>query len=538
MQDEIFMRNNPNKPGKCFQNGAGTSGNGILNNMFRLLGYLVAGIICSLLLSSCNSTITCDYTHPVIKPTTAQTSYKAAILRVKNKTDREYIYPGTQVELYIDEKSWTMAYTKILYSVVVNSGFFKHVEIIDSDNLQNVPAGFDVIFSGELLEIKNGGNNSPFVYILPPCALEWIGLPICFGYYNSLQRFVVNAYVPNVRNKFWSFDSGKIEKEMFKWKSKWGINNTAFGEVDRQVAQKVTSLVAIKLMNDWQSFAEQDFKYQMSSLLAGENNKNIAKKPEMPSSPEPELNAVSFNGTTDFGNYHAIVIGIDQYRDLPALKTAVSDAQSIAAMLSKDYGFKVNLVLNPTRSQILDELARARQTLTENDNLLIYYAGHGWLDNGADQGYWMPADASRNSKANWISNTDVTSEILGMSSKHVMVVADSCYSGKLTRGFQIKELTPDYMTRMARKKARVVLSSGGLEPVADSGGNGKHSVFATAFMTALQENSGALDGTNLFTKIRHPVMVNSDQTPEYSDIHKAGHDGGDFIFVRKTAAAK
>ncbi|MEI8246007.1 MAG: caspase family protein [Lentisphaerota bacterium] len=266
------------------------------------------------------------------------------------------------------------------------------------------------------------------------------------------------------------------------------------------------------------------------------NNNKI--KPVVQAVATSEFKAVSFDGAIDFGKYHAIIIGIDQYRDLPALRTAVSDAQSIAEMLNKDYGFKVNLVLNPTRSQILDELARARQTLTENDNLLIYYAGHGWLDNGADQGYWMPADASRNSKANWISNTDVTSEILGMSSKHVMVVADSCYSGKLTRGFQIKELTPDYMTRMARKKARVVLSSGGLEPVADNGGKGKHSVFATAFMGALLENNGALDGTSLFTKIRHPVMVNSDQTPEYSDIHKAGHDGGDFIFVRKTAAAK
>ena len=497
--------------------------------MFRLLGYLVAGII----LCSCNSTITCDYTLPAIKPATAQTSYRAAILRVKNKTDREYVYPGTSFGFPIDEKSWTMAYTKLLYSVVVNSGFFKHVEIIDGDNLQNVPAGFDVIFSGELLKIKNGGNSSPLSWISPSSSLEIIGLPVCFGYYNSLQQFVVNAYVPNVRNNIWLFDSGKIEREQFKWTSKWGINSTLLGEVDRQVAEKVTSLVAIKLMNDWQSFAEHDFQYQMTSVLAGENNKNIAMKLEIPSLAEPELNAVSFNGTTDFGKYHAIVIGIDQYRDLPALKTAVSDAQSIATMLNKDYGFKVNLVLNPTRSQILDELARARQTLTENDNLLIYYAGHGWLDNGADQGYWMPADASRNSKANWISNTDVTSEILGMSSKHVMVVADSCYSGKLTRGLHIKELTPDYMTRMARKKARVVLSSGGLEPVADNGGKGKHSVFATAFMAALLENSGALDGTSLFTKIRHPVMVNSDQTPEYSDIRKAGHDGGDFIFVRK-----
>jgi hypothetical protein len=28
-------------------------------------------------------------------------------------------------------------------------------------------------------------------------------------------------------------------------------------------------------------------------------------------------------------------------------------------------------------------------------------------------------------------------------------------------------------------------------------------------------------------------MVNSNQTPQYSDIKFAGHEGGDFIFIRQ-----
>ncbi len=122
-----------------------------------------------------------------------------------------------------------------------------------------------------------------------------------------------------------------------------------------------------------------------------------------------------------------------------------------------------------------------------------------------------------------------------MLAKHVLVVADSCYSGKLVRGLRIEERTPDYITLMFRKKARLVLASGGLEPVSDSGGKGNHSVFASAFIDALRENTGVMDGTELFSKIRRPVMLNSDQTPEYADIRKAGHDGGDFIFIRTAA---
>ena len=54
-----------------------------------------------------------------------------------------------------------------------------------------------------------------------------------------------------------------------------------------------------------------------------------------------------------------------------------------------------------------------------------------------------------------------------------------------------------------------------------------------AFLKALDENKGVLDGTRLFEQIRRPVMVNANQTPQYSDVRKAGHDGGDFLLVRR-----
>ena len=89
----------------------------------------------------------------------------------------------------------------------------------------------------------------------------------------------------------------------------------------------------------------------------------------------------------------------------------------------------------------------------------------------------------------------------------------------------------DYYRKMSRKKSRVVITSGGLEPVED--GKGEHSPFARAFLQALDENQGILDGTKLFNTIRRPVMVNANQTPQYSDVRRAGHDGGDFLFVKR-----
>ncbi len=90
----------------------------------------------------------------------------------------------------------------------------------------------------------------------------------------------------------------------------------------------------------------------------------------------------------------------------------------------------------------------------------------------------------------------------------------------------------DYWQRMAQKRTRVALTSGGLEPVEDNTGGG-HSPFAKAFIAALRANAAIIDGTTLFNKVRRPVMLSADQTPQYSDVRKAGHDGGDFLFVRK-----
>ena len=99
-----------------------------------------------------------------------------------------------------------------------------------------------------------------------------------------------------------------------------------------------------------------------------------------------------------------------------------------------------------------------------------------------------------------------------------MVVADNCYSGTLTRSASVG--------------LRVAMVSSGLGPAEDNGGGG-NSPFARAFLNALSNNPDIIDGTRLFAAIRRPVILDAKQTPEYSDVRDSGHDGGDFLFVRK-----
>lgn len=238
------------------------------------------------------------------------------------------------------------------------------------------------------------------------------------------------------------------------------------------------------------------------------------------------------NGKTNFGNYHALVIGINNYRSVTPLKTAAIDAKEVAEELKKNYGFKVTLLLDATRNQMLDAFDDLRRTLTDNDNLLIYYAGHGYLDTDSDRGFWLPIDADANRRANWLSNSDLADVVRGTRAKHVLVVADSCYAGTLTRSLAVQMTGLDDFSRLAQKRARTALTSGGLEPVEDSGG-GKHSIFAKAFLGALQSNTGVVDMSQIFSTMRREVILGSQQTPQYGDIRQTGHEGGDFIFVRR-----
>ncbi len=298
--------------------------------------------------------------------------------------------------------------------------------------------------------------------------------------------------------------AGEIDVEIAYWES---VKNSGRPEEFRAYLQKYPNGNFVELA-----------RARLSAL----------SEPAMAPRPTP---ALAPDATIDFGSYHALVIGNNAYRRVRQLQTAVFDARAVAEMLEKAYGFRVTLLLDATRTQMLDAFDDVRQRLTERDNLLIYYAGQGYLDTDADRGYWLPVDAEGDRRANWLSNSDLADMVRVMRAKHVLVIADSCYSGTLTRSLSTEMPTPGDYSRLAGKRARMALSSGGLEPVADGGGG--HSVFAKAFLDALDANTGVADMSQIFSAMRRQVMLGSDQRPQYGEIRQTGHEGGDFIFVRQ-----
>ncbi len=258
---------------------------------------------------------------------------------------------------------------------------------------------------------------------------------------------------------------------------------------------------------------------------------------------EKQVQAAALNVSTDtkLGNFHALVIGNNTYQYFPTLQTAVNDAEKTAALLREKFGFNTTLIKNANRYEILSELNKLRETLKPEDNLLIYYAGHGELDEANDRGYWLPVDAAPGDTTNWISNVSISDILNTLAAKHVLVVADSCYAGKLSQAAVPRvdvemsaEAQQEWIRIMSKARARTAMTSGGVQPVLDSGGGG-HSIFAGAFLETLQRQDGIIDGYSLYREVLGKVRVrakalNQQQVPEYAPLRYAGHEAGEFFF--------
>lgn len=244
------------------------------------------------------------------------------------------------------------------------------------------------------------------------------------------------------------------------------------------------------------------------------------------------------------GRYYALVVGNNNYRNpgFEQLRSASNDATAVAQLLRSRYRYETTLLLNATRLEMLSALNSLREALNENDNLLVYYAGHGELDSSGEQGYWIPTDAVAGQSSTWISNSAISDLLNTIRAKHVLVVADSCYSGAMTRasmpvfdGSVPAERWKDWVSAMSEGRSRTALTSGGLQPVPDTG-EGRHSFFARAFLNVLTDNNRLLDAQRLYREIASVLAVAAieapvTQVPEYAPIQFAGHESGEFFFL-------
>jgi hypothetical protein len=233
--------------------------------------------------------------------------------------------------------------------------------------------------------------------------------------------------------------------------------------------------------------------------------------------------------------YFALIVGVSDYKyedpGMPSLAYPVKDAKRFKQLLIDRYAFEqknIRLLENPQRSAVIDAFEQLASEITEKDNLLIFYAGHGFYDKEKNFGYWLPSDARTSTKSDWITNTIVRDYMSAIPTKHTLLISDACFSGSIFKSRGVAGNMVKKISEMYKYPSRKAMTSGNLSQVPD------RSFFTDYLIKRLSDNADPfLPSQTLFYRIYEPVTDNSPATPQFGVVQGTGDEGGDFIFIKR-----
>lgn len=231
------------------------------------------------------------------------------------------------------------------------------------------------------------------------------------------------------------------------------------------------------------------------------------------------------------GENYLLTIGIDKYTHWKPLSNAVKDIRDLARILTDRYQFETDHLITltddeATEDNIRKKLLEVKKTITVNDNLIVYFSGHGYYDAEIDEGYWVPANARKDNPSDYISNSDVLKWIRAIKTHHTLVIVDSCFSGTLVSQSRSEVLSEKYPS------SRIFAS--GRKELVDDGTPGTNSPFAKAILSRLSYNTDrVMRASELIQNVTKTVESHGGQAPIEGRIKEAGDEGGEFVFHLK-----
>ncbi len=320
---------------------------------------------------------------------------------------------------------------------------------------------------------------------------------------------------------------------------------SARAEADARIARLQAEVASLKDARDQEASRRQAKEAELAAVQ-GERAQTLERLQALPPAVTRSISRslaaagdgapqISVDGTK-FGRYHALVVGVQNYEHIAPLKTPVGDAEALADVLQRRYGFQTTLLRNPDYYTLTGELVRILANRKADDNVLIYFAGHGEID--GKEGYWLARDAGANRESS-LPNSLLVSSMTQFGGRSLLVVADSCFGAALAAPREISgplEFFPQDSPSFVTSKGRYVLSAGGETPVLDDDGSG-HSVFTAALLRVLENNDRILTQRGLTEALRASVEENSrrlgsEQKPQVAPMRDGrGYEGGKFYLV-------
>ncbi|MCB0836656.1 MAG: caspase family protein [Bacteroidetes bacterium] len=234
------------------------------------------------------------------------------------------------------------------------------------------------------------------------------------------------------------------------------------------------------------------------------------------------------------GKSFLLSIGINEYQNFTHLNNAVKDAEDITHLLQEKYDINEVITLKDkeaTHTRIISTLDALKKKVSPDDKLLIFYSGHGHLDENK-KGYWIPTDAEKDNTANYIRNSTIRDYMEDIPAKHTLLISDSCFSGSLfVRGVERSSVA---ISELEKRKSRWALCSGRHNEQVFDGEPGTNSPFTGSILDLLRTNTlPKLNIGKLAESVMEMTSSNYHQLPEGNPVFGVGHKGGQYIFQLK-----
>lgn len=240
---------------------------------------------------------------------------------------------------------------------------------------------------------------------------------------------------------------------------------------------------------------------------------------------------------------YALLFATNEYDEWDDLSNPVYDVQTIKQELEASYGYKTEVVINPTTADIMEKLREyVTKSYEKDDQLFIFFAGHGQFDEVFTEGYLVGTDSKLNDpgKTSYIAHSTLRTIVNNIPSNHIFLSIDACFGGTFDplvaktgsrgkTGTYADITRTEFIARRLRYKTRQYVTSGGKEYVAD-GIPGSHSPFARKFLQALRGYGG--QDKILTLQELQGYLSNLRMEPHAGEFGD-NEPGSDFVFVAR-----
>lgn len=445
-----------------------------------------------------------------------------------NLSTRDFAFNTRDARIKYSPQGFTLPY--------VNLSVWSKQELYDLDKMPSVTFEFDAMLTAEQQEliVAFSQNKMPWgqpdadaltVRVTPPDQNVWIRT----GFYkNGLDNSLrIEDKVRVIFTQKWQHYKIQLTKQEIIF----SVDGREMGQANLNDASFPHKGFIGFIVVGNPEIAETTISFSLQGVPESAESESRGVKPL----PSPAGSSEANTSLSSPGRYYALVIAVQDYVDnsINDLDYPIQDAQNMISALTTNYTFdspNVTFLKNPTKDQVSDAFDLLIKQVTARDNLLIFYAGHGYWDERLKQGFWLLADAKKDFRSNWLSNGTIRDYVNGINSKHTLLISDACFSGGIFKTRAAFSGPSRALEELYKSPSRKAMTSGAMKEVPDK------SVFVSFLIKKLQENAEQfLSVQNLFSSLREPVTNNSpnSQVPQFGVIRETGDEDGEFVFIRR-----